>query len=385
MPKKSSQQLKTAGLFAGIGGFEVGLEKAGHHVELLCESDPAATRILQAHFKDARLERDIRKLKSLGNKVDLVVAGFPCQDLSQVGTAKGLNGHQSTLVSHVFRLLKQKRIRWVLLENVPFMLQLHKGAAIQYITRNFERLGYRWAYRTIDTRAFGLPQRRERVFLLAGHDEDPGARLFHGNFSAEGVFDRDSPPSGFYWTEGNRGLGWAPRAIPTLKGGSALGIPSPPAIWTREGSITTPDIRDAERMQGFKPNWTRAAEDVVRRGARWRLVGNAVTTSVAEWLGDRLALPATKSELVTNVLKPNDSWPAAAFGDSKGRYSVDISSWPVSREFIPIDEFLRYDLKLLSHKASIGFWTRLENSCLRYSSAFAKDLKSHIKRVSKKA
>ena len=66
-----------------------------------------------------------------------------------------------------------------LLENVPFMLRLHKGAAIRHITCELERLGYSWAYRTIDTRSFGLPQRRERVFLLAGLEEDPWKRLFN--------------------------------------------------------------------------------------------------------------------------------------------------------------------------------------------------------------
>ena len=97
---------------------------------------------------------------------------------------------------------------------------------------------------------------------------------------------------GFYWTEGLRGLGWAVDAVPTLKGGSTIGIPSPPAIWNSgDGSITTPDIRDAERLQGFDADWTLPALDVggVRRGHRWKLVGNAVSVPVARWVGDRLA------------------------------------------------------------------------------------------------
>ena len=94
---------------------------------------------------------------------------------------------------------------------------------------------------------------------------------------------------GFYWTEGIRGLGWAVDAVPTLKGGSTIGIPSPPAMVFPLGLVGKPDVRDAERMQGFVADWTQPAESVVRAGHRWHLVGNAVTVDVATWIGERLA------------------------------------------------------------------------------------------------
>src|SRR5690606_19679397 len=97
---------------------------------------------------------------------------------------------------------------------------------------------------------------------------------------------------GFYWTEGLRGLGWAVNAVPTLKGGSSIGIPSPPAIVLPDGRVVTPDIRDAERLQGFPADWTKVAETVARRSARWRLVGNAVSVPAADWIGKRLLKPA---------------------------------------------------------------------------------------------
>ena len=90
--------------------------------------------------------------------------------------------------------------------------------------------------------------------------EDPRPVLF-GDDGGERVtpFDRNLL-CGFYWTEGLRGLGWAVDAVPTLKGGSTIGIPSPPAIWNpKDGSITTPSITDAERLQGFEPDWTQPA------------------------------------------------------------------------------------------------------------------------------
>src|SRR5262249_29417819 len=149
------------------------------------------------------------------------------------GQTRGVRGEHFGVVDHVFKLLARRRVPWILLENVPFMLRLDRGAAIRHITSQLEALEYSWAYRTVDTRSFGLPQRRERVFLLAGLKEEPWRKLYHDDTNGPTLPTGEAPPCGFYWTEGNRGIGWAPNAIPTLKGGSALGIPSPPAIWLR--------------------------------------------------------------------------------------------------------------------------------------------------------
>src|SRR5207248_358372 len=167
--------------------------------------------------------------------------------------------------------------RWLLLENVPFMLQLDGGEAMRYLTHRLEQLGFRWAYRIVDARSFGLPQRRRRVLVLASREEDPRGPLLTRDAGApEQPAVEDGVACGFYWTEGIRGLGWAVDAIPTLKGGSSIGIPSPPAIW-RPGTrrIVTPDLRDAERLQGFPAEWTAPADSPRRRrnSARWKLVG----------------------------------------------------------------------------------------------------------------
>ena len=127
--------LSAVGLFAGIGGIELGLERAGHHTELLCELEPAAQRVLQARFPDIPLHPDIRQLRSLP-KVDLVAAGFPCQDLSQAGTTAGITGARSGLVDEVFRLVSRPKAAptWLLIENVSFMLHLDKGRAMAHLT-----------------------------------------------------------------------------------------------------------------------------------------------------------------------------------------------------------------------------------------------------------
>lgn len=104
----------------------------------------------------------------------MVSAGFPCQDLSQAGRTVGIDGSRSGLVDHAFRLVRRTQgPRWLLLENIPFMLKLDRGRAMRHLTAELEDMGYRWAYRVVDTRAFGLPQRRQRVILLASRTEDP--------------------------------------------------------------------------------------------------------------------------------------------------------------------------------------------------------------------
>ena len=171
--------LRVAGLFAGIGGIELGLEAGGHSTRLLCEVDPHAARVLAARFPDPELVADVREIDSLPD-VDLVSAGFPCQDLSQAGRTAGISGRRSGLVGEVFRLIEGARStpRWLLLENVSFMLHLDKGEGMQFLTSELERMGMRWAYRVVDSRAFGLPQRRQRVILLASREADPGPLLF---------------------------------------------------------------------------------------------------------------------------------------------------------------------------------------------------------------
>src|SRR5690349_10002336 len=139
--------MKVAGLFAGIGGIELGLAQAGFTSSLLCEIDPRAQAVLEHRFPDARIEHDVRAIAQLPRGIDLLTAGFPCQDLSQAGKTGGIFGRRSGLIRSVFRLISEGKPPWVLIENVPFLLRLDAGRGIAYVTRSLERLGYRWAYR----------------------------------------------------------------------------------------------------------------------------------------------------------------------------------------------------------------------------------------------
>jgi DNA (cytosine-5)-methyltransferase 1 len=372
---------KVVGLFAGVGGLETGLARSGHETRLLCEIEPGAVAVLKARHPGVPIHKDVRTLKALPKETELVVGGFPCQDLSQAGKTAGISGSQSGLVGEVFRLLRRQRVPWLLLENVPFMLQLARGRALAVIIAELESLGYRWAYRVVNTRAFGLPQRRERVLIVAALDEDPRDVLFADETGAPtDEANSWTLANGFYWTEGVRGLGWATNAIPTLKGGSTIGIPSPPAIVLPSGEIVTPDLRDAERLQGFPPEWTEPAESVSKRSHRWKLVGNAVTVDVAQWIGECLRLPSSKGRDVEGTpLRPEAAWPKSAWNVGEGRFRALLSSWPVRREGLDLHKFLQYPPAPLSMKATAGFLSRAESSTLRFPDGFLDRLKNHLR------
>jgi DNA (cytosine-5)-methyltransferase 1 len=197
--------MRVAALFAGIGGLELGLHEAGHETVMTCEIwDPAVT-VLANRFPGIPNRRDVTALKSLPANAQLLTAGFPCQDLSQDGMTAGIRGRRSGLVGYVFRLLDKRRIPIVVLENVSFMLQLDRGAAMHRLTREFEKRGYRWAYRTVNSLAF-VPQRRERVFFVATiGDVDPAAVLFADDVTPPALHTKlTTHAHGFYWTEGTR-------------------------------------------------------------------------------------------------------------------------------------------------------------------------------------
>lgn len=379
LPRRS---LGVAGLFAGVAGLEQGLARAGHESLLLCEIDPGAQAVLKARLPEVPCTSDVRELRALPKGTDLLVGGFPCQDLSQAGKTAGIEGARSGLVGEVFRLLETSRVPLVLLENVPFMLQLSRGRALGVIVSALESLGYRWAYRVVDTRAFGLPQRRERVFLLAAREEDPRRVLFADEAGEpEEETPRGPTAFGFYWTEGVRGLGWAVDAVPTLKGGSTIGIPSPPAILMPSGSIVKPDVRDAERLQGFPADWTKPAEAVVKRGYRWHLVGNAVTVDVAAWLGERLACPGEYDAGEDAPLPKGRPWPRAAWSMGQGRFAADVSAWPERRPRLHLHEFPSFPTEPLSAKATAGFLQRTRSSTLRFPAGFLDKVERHLERM----
>jgi len=386
--------LRVVGLFAGIAGLECGFRAAlgeGAHPTLLCESWQPARRVLSTHFPDVPLHPDVRDLPGLPSGTDVVTAGFPCTDLSQAGRTAGIGGHQSGLVEHVFAALDRTRPRgsrlpWLVIENVPNMLALDRGRAMHYLVGQLERLGYRWAYRVVDARCTGLPQRRRRVLLVASPAEDPRTVLFADEAGERGGDELADDAFGFSWTEGRGGLGWARDAVPTLKGGSTLGIPSPPAVWVRHGEpgrrLITPTVEDGEELQGFPRGWTAPVVATAGRGGpRWKLVGNAVCVPVATWLAGRMAEPGADGDLPTDQ-RPWDgggTWPTAAWGAAGRVWTVPVSEHPLRRPYRHLlDVIDARQAPALSHRATTGFGRRLEQGNLGRHPGFRDAVTEHV-------
>jgi DNA (cytosine-5)-methyltransferase 1 len=372
--------LKVAGLFAGIGGLELGMAAGGHHTRLLVENSAPAMHVLRQRFPDTKLEGDVRDVRSLPSGTDVLVAGFPCQDLSSVGRKAGIVGARSSLVGEVLRLLDGDDVPWVVLENVPFLISLGQGAALRLVTTALTELGYRWAYRVVDTNAFGLPQRRNRWYLVGSRVGDPRDVLLADDC------EKPSPAAqypdvacGFYWTEGMRAFGWAVDCVPPIKCGSSVGVPSPPAIRLPSARFVTPDLRDTERLQGFPADWTSPAEEVARPGERWRMVGNSVSVPVAAWIGRRLAEPGRYDGAGDQPWIASKWSRRAAWADLDGVvHTADVGPWPQWQPRPSLTDFLQYPCRPLSARASAGFLRRAHKGRLRFPDGFIADLTAYV-------
>lgn len=291
--------MKYIELFAGIGGFRYGLEAANwgslpepwpgakkgrvgvyyksgadwkqkpYNCIYANEWDKYAAQIYRRHYGEIDT-RDIRDVPTDEiPSYELLTAGFPCQDFSVAGKGVGLEGTRGTLFFEIARILAVKKPGHFLLENVKGLLSNQDGQTFQTILGVLTDLGYRVEWMVLNSKHFGVPQNRERVFIV-GH--------FRGECTGEVFPVRQS----------NREL--SNKLIPEL-GGS-----SPQPIWTvtdsertRREILSGYRIRrltpvECERLQDFPDGWTEGVSDT----QRYKCLGNAVTTSVVTAIGESL-------------------------------------------------------------------------------------------------
>jgi DNA (cytosine-5)-methyltransferase 1 len=169
--------LNVGSLFAGIGGFELGLERAGFEIEWQVELDPYCRAVLERHFPHAQRFEDVREVGAANlAPVDLICGGFPCQDLSAAGKGAGIDGARSGLWSEFARIVRELRPRYVLVENVPALLT-GKGkrwdrAPIGRVLGDLAEVGYDAEWARMSAREFGAPHLRQRVWIVAYPRED---------------------------------------------------------------------------------------------------------------------------------------------------------------------------------------------------------------------
>lgn len=172
-----------ADLFCGIGGFHYAARSLGLRCVFACEIDEAAARQYQANFGMVPAG-DITQLA--GGEIpehDLLLAGFPCQPFSIIGKRNGLRDSRGTLIYEIVRILKDRRPRAFVLENVRQITTINQGRTMEAILSALRGAGYRCEWRILNALRFGLPQKRERAFFVGFRDPAP-------------------PPPGFTWPEG---------------------------------------------------------------------------------------------------------------------------------------------------------------------------------------
>lgn len=172
-------QLTAVSLFAGIGGFDLALERNGIKVVAAVEIDKHAQGILKKHFPNTKLLGDITEVKgeqliAAGFTPDtgIIVGGFPCQDLSVAGKRAGLAGARSGLFWEICRLLDETKARYFILENVPGLLTSNGGQDMGVVIGALADRGYSIAWRVLDAQYFGVPQRRRRIFIVGCLGDD---------------------------------------------------------------------------------------------------------------------------------------------------------------------------------------------------------------------
>lgn len=178
-------------LFSGIGGFDLGMERAGLQAIWQCENNKDCQRVLKRHWPNTRLYNDVKEINQSNTATpDVIVGGFPCQDLSVAGKREGLAGERSGLWFEFHRIIKELKPRWVVIENVPGLLSSKSGRDFAIILRGLAECGYYAAWRILDAQYFGVAQRRRRVFIVASLGNGSCAQVL---FESEGGA-WDSPP-----------------------------------------------------------------------------------------------------------------------------------------------------------------------------------------------
>ena len=160
-------------LFAGIGGFDLGFEQVGFRTEWQVEIADIPRAVLADHFPHAKQFTDVRTCLPELWHTDVIIGGFPCQDVSMAGKRRGLAGERTGLFFDALNIVSALKPRWLVLENVPGLLNSNDGRDFQTVVQSLAQCGYVGYWRVLDASYFGVPTARRRVFLVAGLGEQP--------------------------------------------------------------------------------------------------------------------------------------------------------------------------------------------------------------------
>lgn len=167
--------MKVLDLFSGIGGFSLGLEAAGMETIAFCEYEEHARRIIQKHWPNTKIEPDIRLLSTddYSKIIEVVTGGFPCQDLSTAGKKAGIEeGERSGLWREMFRIIRDIRPKYAIMENVSNLLIGENGSWMGVLLRDLASIGYDAQWHCISVADIGGGHERKRVWIIAYPHKD---------------------------------------------------------------------------------------------------------------------------------------------------------------------------------------------------------------------
>src|SRR3990167_3596224 len=346
--------MKCLSLFSGIGGFDLALQRQGHEIIGACEIDKYARQVYARHFQGITIHNDARTLSPESLPYfDMLCGGFPCQAFSVAGKRKGFDDTRGTLFFEIARIAREKKPRYLLLENVRGILSHDKGETFRTILATLDEIGYDAEWQIINSKYF-VPQNRERIFIIWHLRGERTRQIFP--LGDCGELDNNSRPetqeegkriSGTidsnYWKGGSRTMIAEPEIkyenmsesqanrvynidgiAPSLGVGHAMNTPNitvpvltPDRLEKRQNgrrfkengdpsfTLTSQDIHDifdgkrirrltpveCERLQGFPDNYTDGLSDT----QRYKCLGNAVTVPVVEYILSFFALQSFRS------------------------------------------------------------------------------------------
>lgn len=279
--------MKFLDLFAGIGGFRLGMESAGHECVGFCEIDKFARASYQA-IHDTKGELELHDITTVSDefirgigRVDIICGGFPCQAFSIAGNRRGFEDTRGTLFFEIARFASILRPKYLFLENVKGLLNHENGITFETIISTLDELGYNVEWENINSKDFGVPQNRERVYIIGRFGGGRTRNVFPiietrsdksiiqlGNIKKTGSFGGNPQCGRIYSPDG-----LAP-CLNTMQGGQRE-----PKILI-DGRVRKLTPRECWRLQGF-PDWAfDKAQEVNSNSQLYKQAGNSVTVNV---------------------------------------------------------------------------------------------------------
>lgn len=283
--------MKIISLFCGAGGMDLGFIKVGHSIVWANDNDPDSCQSYEKFLGHKPICKDIEKISSRDiPNGDVVIGGFPCQGFSVANPYRHVEDKRNKLYLELLRVIKDKRPKYFVAENVTGLLSIGKGEVIKMIMKDFKEAGYKAQYKVLNAADFGVPQKRLRVIIL-GTREDVPYRIYHPKPTHENAWstvkdaisDLPEPSAsckipnhhgtshkvkinGFI---GNRKTNWD-KPAPTIvgRGGGTGG----PVIIPHPNLNRRMTVRECARLQSFPDNFIFYGSI----SSQYRQIGNAV-------------------------------------------------------------------------------------------------------------